>query len=92
MASHVAYNLQGKNLPTFRSNSADHNQYCIIINSDSPLIKGKTKTKVNYSRRHTGYPGGLKEIKWKDFIIKDSPKFVKELFILDKKSCTRYAT
>ena len=75
MAAHVAYRLQGKNIPGVSKSVLDHNQYCVVVNSDHPLVMGnRMKTRIFY--RHTGHPGGFRQTRMKDFVRKDSIKMV----------------
>ena len=76
MAAHAAYILQGKNSPAVKRHLIDHKQYCIVVNSDQTLIKGHRKLITKIYRKHTGYPGGLKETKLKEFLKKDSELLV----------------
>ena len=60
LASFSANILRGKNKPNFTPNQ-DCGDNLIIINSDQVLLTGKkSKDKIYY--RHTGYPGGIKQI------------------------------
>ena len=80
LASKVAAVLRGKNKPTFTPN-VDTGDFVIVINTDKVVLTGK-KLEKKYYRYHTGYIGGLKEIKYKD--IKDNKKedFKKSSFLL----------
>ncbi len=80
MAAHVAYILQGKNSPAVKRHLIDHNQYCIVVNSDHTMVKGHRKLITKVFRKHTGWPGGLKEIKMKDYLKKDSVRMVQIFF------------
>jgi len=60
LATLVAMRLRGKHRPTFAPNY-DHGDHVIVINASKVVLTGKKKTDKMY-RRHTGYPGGLKEI------------------------------
>ena len=59
MASAVAAILRGKNKPTYTPH-VDCGDYVIIINADKVAVTGKTRQEKIY-KRHTGYPGGLRE-------------------------------
>lgn len=59
VASEAARLLRGKHKPIFAPN-VDTGDHVIIINAEQALLTGnKLDTKVY--RRHSGYPGGLKE-------------------------------
>ena len=62
LASQVASILRGKNKPTFTPN-VDTGDYVIIINSDKVELTGRKKEQ-KYYRYHTGYIGGLKEVRY----------------------------
>ena len=60
LASIIAMRLRGKHLPTFTPHM-DCGDNIIVINADKVKFTGnKTGDKTYY--RHTGYPGGIKEI------------------------------
>ena len=62
LASQVAAVLRGKNKPTFTPN-VDTGDHVIVINCDKVRLTGK-KLEQKFYRYHTGYAGGLKEIKY----------------------------
>ena len=62
LASQVATVLKGKNKPTYTPN-VDTGDYVIVINTDKIELSGK-KLEQKYYRYHTGYVGGLKEIRY----------------------------
>ncbi len=47
-----------------------------VSNIEKIVLTGKKASQKIY-RHHTGYPGGLKEIKYRDFIKKDKGKALK---------------
>lgn len=59
VAAKAATVLRGKNKPTFTPHM-DTGDYVVIINADKVLVTGKKETDKIY-KRHSGYPGGLKE-------------------------------
>ena len=76
LASQVAAILRGKNKPTFTPN-VDCGDHVIILNSDKVILTGD-KLNQKFYRRHSGYPGGLKETSYKDMMAKKSDLAVKE--------------
>jgi large subunit ribosomal protein L13 len=60
VAAHVARVLMGKDKPSFTPylNSGDH---VVVINAHQIRLTGNKLEQKMY-RRHSGYPGGLKEI------------------------------
>jgi large subunit ribosomal protein L13 len=60
LASEVAQIVRGKHKPIY-SPSVDVGDYVIVVNADKVQVTGrKLDQKVYY--RHSGYPGGLKEV------------------------------
>ena len=56
----VASILRGKNKPTYTPH-VDTGDFVVIVNADKVALTGKKATdKIYY--RHTGHPGGLKQI------------------------------
>ena len=62
LASQVASVLKGKNKPTYTPN-VDTGDYVIVINTDKIALTGN-KLQQKYYRYHTGYVGGLKEVRY----------------------------
>ena len=60
--------LRGKTKPTFTPN-ADCGDHVIIINAAKAVLTGK-KGEQKFYRHHSGWVGGLKEIKYKDMMEK----------------------
>ncbi|MEG6616929.1 50S ribosomal protein L13 [Peptococcaceae bacterium 1198_IL3148] len=66
LATEVARILRGKHKPTFTPH-VDTGDFVIVINAEKTVLTGnKLDQKVYY--RHSGYPGGLKETKYRDFM------------------------
>ena len=75
VASQVASILRGKNKPTFTPN-VDCGDYVIIINSEKVVLTGK-KLDQKLMRKHSFYPGGLKETPYRE-VLKKKPEFAFE--------------
>jgi large subunit ribosomal protein L13 len=74
LATVAATLLTGKGKPMFTKH-IDTGDYVIVINTDQLVATGKKMDdKIYY--RHTHYPGGLRETKLKDQIVKDSTKVI----------------
>ena len=74
VASEVARILMGKHKPTYTP-FIDMGDHVIVINAAQIIFKGnKTEDKIYY--RHTGYPGGLKEVKAKDMLANKPERLV----------------
>jgi large subunit ribosomal protein L13 len=68
LASQVAAILRGKNKPTFTPH-CDTGDFVIIVNAEKIVMTGNKLNDKLY-RRHTGYPGGLKEVVAKEMLAK----------------------
>ena len=70
LASQVALMLRGKHKPTFTPH-VDTGDYIIVVNTDKIALTGrKLDQKIYY--HHSGYPGGLKETKYRDLLANKS--------------------
>jgi large subunit ribosomal protein L13 len=66
LATHAATLLRGKHKPTFAPH-VDTGDFVIVINAGKVALTGnKRQTKIAY--RHSGYPGGLKQIRYEDLL------------------------
>ena len=70
VASQVAAVLRGKNKPIYTPH-VDTGDYVIVINSDKMVLTGNKINDKKYFH-HSGYPGGLKEVSYKDLMEKRS--------------------
>jgi len=68
--------LLGKSKPLITAH-VDCGDYVIVINTDKLVVTGNKMTKKVYYR-HSGYPGGLKEMSLADKMKKDSKKVIYE--------------
>jgi large subunit ribosomal protein L13 len=78
LASEVARRLMGKHKPTYTP-FLDTGDHVIVINAAKVIFKGN-KTEDKIYRHHTGWPGGLKEVKAKDMLA-NKPERLVELAI-----------
>ena len=78
LASEVARVLRGKHKPEYTPH-VDTGDHVIVINAEKIVLTGR-KTDQKLYRRHSGYPGGLKEVKFKNMIAK-RPERVIELAV-----------
>lgn len=74
LTSEVAKVLIGKHKPVFTPH-VDTGDHVIIINADKVVLTGKKLDQKLY-RWHTGHPGGLKEVPYKDMMKKNKPEEV----------------
>ena len=70
VASQVAAVLRGKN-KTIYTPHVDTGDYVIVINTDKMILTGNKLSQKKYFH-HSGYPGGLKEVTYKDLMEKKS--------------------
>ena len=75
MASEIASILRGKKKPIFTPH-VDCGDYVIVINAEKVAVTGK-KRKEKIYKRHTGYPGGLKEVTFEELMEKHPEEAVR---------------
>lgn len=68
LASQIAAILRGKHKPTFTPHT-DCGDFIVIVNAEKIHLTGKKLTDKIY-RRHTGFPGGMKEVAAKDLLVR----------------------
>ncbi|MCX7843643.1 MAG: 50S ribosomal protein L13 [Clostridia bacterium] len=78
LASEVAKILRGKNKPEYTPH-VDTGDHVIVLNADKVILTGKKLDQKLY-RHHSLYPGGLKEIKYRQF-MSEKPERAVELAI-----------
>jgi len=74
-ASQIASILRGKNKPTFTPH-VDTGDFVIVVNADKIVLTGK-KLDQKMLRHHSFYPGGLKEVPYREALAK-KPEFIFE--------------
>jgi large subunit ribosomal protein L13 len=78
LATHAATLLRGKHKPTFAPH-VDTGDFVVVINASKVALTGnKRATKVAY--RHSGYPGGLKQVGY-DELLNTRPERAIELAV-----------
>ena len=71
----VANILRGKTKPEYTPN-ADVGDFVVLIKAKNIKVTGsKNENKIYYS--HSGYPGGIKKINFKDLLEKDPEKVLR---------------
>jgi len=74
LATRIAHRLRGKHKPIY-SPSVDAGDYVIVVNAEKIHVTGrKLDQKIYY--RHTGYPGGLKEITLRNLLQKHPTRVI----------------
>lgn len=74
LASEVASILRGKHKPTYTPH-VDTGDFVIVINADKIVLTGNKLDQKMY-RRHSGYPGGLKEMTYRNLLNKRPEKAI----------------
>ena len=77
-AAAAATLLRGKHKPEFTTN-ADCGDFVIIINAEKAVLTGK-KLDQKYYRRHSGWIGGLKEVKYRT-LMQERPELAMKLAV-----------
>jgi large subunit ribosomal protein L13 len=72
LASKIASMLRGKHKPIFTPH-VDTGDHIIVVNAEKIVLTGKKLDQKMYTY-HTGYPGGLKEIPYRQLMVK-KPEF-----------------
>ncbi len=75
MATQIAMILRGKNKPIFTPH-VDCGDYVIVINAEKVAVTGN-KRKEKIYKRHTGYPGGLRETTFEEMMVKHPTEVVR---------------
>ena len=78
VAVEAARLLRGKHKPEFTPH-VDSGDFVVVVNADKVVLTGKKPEQKLY-RRHSGYPGGLKEVKYR-LLMEQRPEFVMELAV-----------
>jgi len=75
MASRIADVLRGKRKPYYTPN-VDSGDFVVVINAEKVVVTGK-KAQQKVYQRYSGYPGGLKEIKYADMLKKHPDRIIR---------------
>jgi large subunit ribosomal protein L13 len=78
LATHTATLLRGKHKPIFAPH-VDTGDFVVIVNAGKVALTGnKRETKIAY--RHSGYPGGLKRVRYGE-LLESRPERAVELAV-----------
>jgi large subunit ribosomal protein L13 len=75
LASEIASILRGKKKPIYTPH-VDTGDYVIVINAEKVAVTGK-KRKDKIYKRHTGYPGGLRELTFEKLQAKNPEEIIR---------------
>ena len=76
VASRVARLLMGKHKPSYSSH-LDGGDFVVVVNAGKAVLTG-TKEKDKMYRRHTGFPGGLRETAAADMRARRPERLIEE--------------
>lgn len=74
LSSEIAKVLSGKNKPIYAPH-VDTGDFVVVINAAEVVLTGN-KLDQKYYRWHTGHPGGLKEVKYREMMAKKPEEVV----------------
>lgn len=74
LASHVAKLLRGKHKATFAPH-VDTGDFVIVVNADKIALSGD-KGEKKFAYKHSGYPGGLRAVKYSELLAKHPARAV----------------
>ena len=66
LATGIAKTLRGKNKPQYTPH-VDVGDFVVVVNAEKVVVTGK-KAEQKVYRRHSGYPGGLKETSYEQMM------------------------
>ena len=76
LASQAAILLRGKHKPIFAPH-VDTGDFVIVINADKVALSGN-KLEDKLAHRHSGYPGGLHSVAYRDLMAKSPERVVEK--------------
>ena len=75
LASEIARVLRGKNKPRYTPH-VDVGDFVVVVNAEKVVITGK-KAEQKVYRRHSGYPGGMKETSYERMLERRPEEIVR---------------
>lgn len=72
----IADKLMGKSKVTYTPH-IDNGDYVVVVNAKNIVVTGAKMTQKKYYR-HSGFPGGIKELKLEEVIEKDPARAIRE--------------
>ena len=72
----IADKLMGKSKVTYTPHT-DNGDYVVVVNAKNLVVTGEKMTQKKYYR-HSGYPGGIKELRLEEVIEKDPSRAIRE--------------
>lgn len=72
----IADKLMGKSKVTYTPH-IDNGDYVVVVNAKNLVVTGDKMTNKKYYR-HSGFPGGIKELKLEEIVEKDAARAIRE--------------
>ncbi len=72
----IADKLMGKSKVTYTPH-IDNGDYVVVVNAKNIMVTGDKMVQKKYYR-HSGYPGGIKELKLEEVLEKDPARVIRE--------------
>ncbi len=76
LASELARILRGKNKPQYTPH-VDVGDFVVVVNADRINVSGR-KAEQKVYRRHTGYPGGLRETSYEQMLARKPTEILRK--------------
>lgn len=76
LASHAAILLRGKHKPIYAPH-VDTGDFVIVVNAEKVALSGR-KLEQKKAYRHSGYPGGLREVAYSDLLAKHPERLIEK--------------
>jgi large subunit ribosomal protein L13 len=76
LASEIARVLRGKNKPQYTPH-VDVGDFVVVVNAEKVVVTGK-KAEQKVYRRHSGYPGGMKETSYERMLERRPEEIVRK--------------
>jgi large subunit ribosomal protein L13 len=74
LATEIARRLRGKHKPEFTPH-VDTGDYVVVVNAEKVRVTGDKANQKTYWR-HTGYPGGIRGVAYKDMLEKHPERII----------------
>ena len=76
LATEIVRVLRGKNKPQYTPH-VDVGDFVVVVNADSVAVTGR-KAEQRVYRRHSGYPGGMKETSYEQMLARKPTEIVRK--------------
>ena len=76
LATEIARLLRGKNKPQYTPH-VDTGDFVVVVNAERVVVTGK-KAEQRVYRRHSGYPGGMKETSYEQMLARKPTEILRK--------------